>query len=54
VELTIAAREQDAHVITFAVEDYLDPIPEYERLLATQMVGGFVLANTRHEDPRPA
>ncbi len=53
VELTITAREQDAHVITFAVEDYLDPIGEYERLLATQMVSGFVLTNTRHEDPRP-
>jgi len=53
VELTITAREQDAHVITFAVEDYLDPIGEYERLLATQMVGGFVLTNTRHGDPRP-
>ena len=52
-ELTITAREQDAHVITFAVEDYLDPIGEYERLLATQMVGGFVLTNTRREDPRP-
>lgn len=54
VELTIAAREQDAHIITFAVEDYLEPIAEYERLLATQMVSGFVLTNTRHADPRPA
>ena len=54
VELTMTAREQDAHIITFAVENYLEPIAEYERLLATQMVSGFVLANTRHEDPRPA
>jgi LacI family transcriptional regulator len=54
VELTIAAREQDAHIITFAVEDYLEPIAEYERLLATQMVSGFVLTNTRRADPRPA
>jgi DNA-binding LacI/PurR family transcriptional regulator len=54
VELTIVARSRDAHIITFAVEDYLDPIAEYERLLATQMVSGFVLTNTRHEDPRPA
>jgi DNA-binding LacI/PurR family transcriptional regulator len=53
VELTITAREQDAHIITFAVEDYLEPLAEYERLLATQMVSGFVLTNTRHEDPRP-
>ena len=53
VELTMTAREQDAHIITFAVEDYLEPIAEYERLLATQMVSGFVLTNTRHEDPRP-
>lgn len=53
VELTITAREQNAHIITFAVEDYLEPIAEYERLLATQMVSGFVLTNTRREDPRP-
>ena len=54
VELTVTAREQDAHIITFAVEDYLEPIAQYERLLATQMVSGFVLTNTRHGDPRPA
>jgi len=54
VELTITAREQDAHIITFAVEDYLEPLAEYERLLATQMVSGFVLTNTRLDDPRPA
>jgi DNA-binding LacI/PurR family transcriptional regulator len=54
VELTVTAREQDAHIITFAVEDYLEPIAGYERLLATQMVSGFVLTNTRHDDPRPA
>ena len=53
VELTITAREQDAHVITFAAGDHLDPIAEYERLLATQMVSGFVLTNTRRGDPRP-
>jgi len=54
VELTLTARQRDAHVITFAVEDYLEPIAEYERLLATQMVSGFVLTNTRYGDPRPA
>ncbi len=53
VELTMTAREHDAHVITFAAEHYLDPIAEYERLLSTQMVNGFVLTNTRRQDPRP-
>ena len=53
VELTMTAREHDAHVIAFAAEDYLNPLAEYERLLSTQMVSGFVLTNTRHEDPRP-
>jgi DNA-binding LacI/PurR family transcriptional regulator len=53
VELTITARERNAHIITFAVEDYLEPVSEYERLLATQMVSGFVLTNTRRQDPRP-
>lgn len=40
MELTIAARKQDAHIITFAVEDHLEPIAQYERLLATQIVSG--------------
>lgn len=53
VEMTITAREHDAHIITFAATNYLDPIAEYERLLATQMVKGFVLTNTRRADPRP-
>jgi DNA-binding LacI/PurR family transcriptional regulator len=53
VELTMTAREHDAHVIAFAAENYLSPLAEYERLLSTQMVSGFVLTNTRHEDPRP-
>lgn len=54
VELTMTAREHDAHVITFAAENHLDAIPEYERLQATQMVSGFVLTNTRRDDPRPS
>jgi len=53
VELTITARERDAHVITFAAADHLAPLAEYERLHATQMVSGFVLTNTRPDDPRP-
>jgi len=53
VELTIAARARNAHIITFAVEDYRQPIAEYQRLLATQMVSGFVLTNTRRDNPRP-
>src|ERR1035437_8793691 len=53
IELTTCSRERDAHIITFSVEDYLEPVAEYERLLATQMVSGFVLTNTRRQDPRP-
>ena len=53
VELTMAARRHDVHVVTFAVDSHDDPIAEYEHLLEVQMVDGFVLTNTRHADPRP-
>jgi DNA-binding LacI/PurR family transcriptional regulator len=54
VEATIAARRHDAHLITFAVGPDQDIIGEYEHLIATRMVDGFLLTNTGHDDPRPA
>ncbi|MCU1678211.1 MAG: transcriptional regulator, LacI family [Frankiales bacterium] len=54
VELTLAARRHSFHVVTFAIDSHDDPIAEYEHLLSVQMVDGFVLTNTRHEDPRPS
>lgn len=53
VEATLVARRHDAHLITFAVERGQDLVGEYEHLLATRMVDGFVLTNTGHDDPRP-
>ena len=53
VELTVAARRHDFHIVTFAIDSHDDPVAEYEHLLSVQMVDGFVLTNTRHGDPRP-
>lgn len=52
-ELTAAARTRDVHVVTFSAADPDDPTGEYERLLAVRAVDGFVLTDTRHDDPRP-
>ena len=49
--LTEAAQGVDAHVITFVADEGAD-LATYERLLSTQVVDGFVLAHTRHADPR--
>ena len=53
VELTVAARRHDFHIVTFAVDSHEDPTAEYEHLIAVQLVDGFVLTNTRINDPRP-
>lgn len=52
-ELTAAARARDVHVVTFSSADPDDPTAEYERLLAVRAVDGFVLTDTRRDDPRP-
>lgn len=52
VEMTAAAPDHAAHLVTFAPE--LDRLIEgYDRLLGTGLVDGFVLGDTRHGDPRP-
>lgn len=53
VELTVAARRHDFHIVTFAADSHEYPTAEYEHLMAVQMVDGFVLTNTRTDDPRP-
>jgi DNA-binding LacI/PurR family transcriptional regulator len=53
VELTVAARAHDFHILTFAVDSHADPTAEYEHLVAVQLVDGFVLTNTHKDDPRP-
>ena len=51
--LTASAQADDAHLITFVTADER-VLRTYDRLLATQVVDGFVLAHTRHADPRAA
>lgn len=53
VELTIASRHNDAHLVPFAAASSETPIPAYNDLLASQLVDAFILTDTRHDDPRP-
>ena len=46
-----SSQAADAHLITFVAEDG-DVLSTYEHLLDTQVVDGFVLTHTRHDDPR--
>ena len=52
VELTVAAREHRSHLVTFSPQDG-DGVRDYEQLLATGLVDGFVITDTMHDDPRP-
>ncbi len=52
VELTIAAPGHRSHLVTFA-PDPGDVLESHKRLLSSGLVDGFVLADTRHGDPRP-
>lgn len=49
--LAASSQVADAHLITFVAEDG-DVLSTYEHLLDTQVVDGFVLTHTRHDDPR--
>ncbi len=52
VELTVAAPDHASHLVTFA-PDPDDVVAGYRQTLASGLVDGFVLADTRHDDPRP-
>ncbi len=52
VELTVVAPRHASHVVAFA-PDPDDVIAAYRQILASGLVDGFVLADTRHTDPRP-
>lgn len=54
VHLTSRARAHDSHIVPFVAGDHLDPTPAYDDLVASRLADGFVLADTRHKDPRPA
>ncbi|WP_195908224.1 substrate-binding domain-containing protein [Nostocoides sp. HKS02] len=53
VSLTTLSRRHDAHIVPFTAPDPEAPISAYEDLLASRLVDGFVLTDTRHGDPRP-
>lgn len=54
VELTVLSRSHDAHIVPFAAHDHLAPVPAYEDVVASRIADGFILTDTRHDDPRPA
>ena len=53
VELTVAAPDHSCHLVTFAPE-LANLLAGYDQILSTGLVDGFVLGDTRHDDPRPA
>lgn len=53
VHLTSRSRAHDSHIVPFVADDG-DPLPAYDDLVASRIADGFVLADTRHADPRPA
>lgn len=50
--LTLAAQEDEAHLIPFVADDP-EPLGHYEQLLAAGIVDGFVLTDTHPRDSRP-
>ena len=52
VELTGWAPSHTSHLVTFSAPAD-DVLSAYQSMLGTGLVDGFVLANTRHGDPRP-
>jgi DNA-binding LacI/PurR family transcriptional regulator len=53
VELTASSVDHDAHILPFAARDPGAPIPAYEEVLASGLADGFILTDTRRDDPRP-
>jgi len=54
VELTARSAVDGSHVVPFTASDPDEPTSSYERLVASRVVDGFVLTDTRRGDPRPA
>ena len=54
VSLTTGSRRHGSHIVPFTAPDPASPIPSYENLVSGRIADGFVLTDTRHDDPRPA
>jgi DNA-binding LacI/PurR family transcriptional regulator len=53
-ELSRAAGEQGAHIVTFGTASESSSIASYEHMWLTRQVDAFVLTDTERDDPRPA
>ncbi|KYH46047.1 LacI family DNA-binding transcriptional regulator [Branchiibius sp. NY16-3462-2] len=53
VELTWLSQDHDTHIVPFVASDHLRPMAAYQELVASRLADGFVLTNTRLDDPRP-
>jgi DNA-binding LacI/PurR family transcriptional regulator len=51
--LSIHARAQDCHMVTFASPTNEPTLAAYEQMWKSQVVDAFVIADTHHGDPRP-
>jgi DNA-binding LacI/PurR family transcriptional regulator len=54
VLLTAGSRRHDSHIVPFVADDPSDPRAAYDDLIASRIADGFVLTDTRRDDPRPA
>ncbi|MEO7447403.1 MAG: substrate-binding domain-containing protein [Humibacillus sp.] len=54
IELTSGAASRGSHVVPFTAPDPTAPVAAYRQLIASQVADGFVLTDTRRDDPRPA
>ena len=54
VELAIAARDFDCHIVTFGSKSDAPTLSGYEAMTRSHLVDAFVLADTHPDDPRPA
>lgn len=53
VRLTAHARRHDSYIVPFTAAD-AGPLAAYEDVIASRIADGFVLTDTRKDDPRPA
>ena len=54
ISLTTGSRRHGSHIVPFTAPDPTSPLASYDDLLARRIADGFVLTDTRHDDPRPA
>ena len=53
IHLTAGARRHDSHIVPFVADDSGSPLTAYTDAVAAHLADGYILTDTRHEDPRP-